>query len=174
VKIIEGAVYVPVKSYPIKHQTSEQQRQVRRYMFEAEQIHELQQAVRKSADPIRSKELRKLVVLQGPYALQQSAELRQMVSLQAPAAPAPPRSMERQILEALDAMGDGDRKALMQTVLKDNPALRNLQRKMAAHIPNFDTGTTLREVQAAGTNLRRSEASKPDKILLTQDLFALT
>ena len=85
---------------------------------------------RKSADPIRSKELRKLVVLQGPYALQQSAELRQMVSLQAPAAPAPPRSMERQILEALDAMGDGDRKALMQTVLKDNPALRNLQRKI--------------------------------------------
>ena len=174
VKIIEGAVYVPVKSYPIKHQTSEQQRQVRRYLCEAEQIHELQQAVRKSADPIRSKELRKLVVLQGPYALQQSAELRQMVSLQAPAAPAAPRSMERQILEALDAMSDSDRKALMQTVLKDNPALRNLQRKMAAHIPNFDTGTTLQEVQVAGANLHRSEASKPDKILLTQDLFALT
>jgi len=65
VKIIEGAVYVPVKSYPIKHQTSEQQRQVRRYLCEAEQIHELQQAVRKSADPIRSKELRKLVVSRG-------------------------------------------------------------------------------------------------------------
>ena len=82
--------------------------------------------------------------------------------------------MERQILEALDAMSDSDRKALMQTVLRDNPALRNLQRKMAAHIPNFDTGTTLQEVQAAGANLHRSEASKPDKILLTQDLFALT
>ena len=108
-KIIEGAVYVPVKSYPIKHQTSEQQRQVRRYLYEAEQIHELQQAVRKSADP----------PLQGtpqagraPGALRPPAilELRQMVSLQAPAAPAAPRSMERQILEALDAMNDSDRR----------------------------------------------------------------
>jgi len=174
VKIIENAVYVPVKTFSIKHQSSEQQRQVKRYMYEAEQIHELQQAVQKSADPVHSKDLRKLVVLQGHYALQQSAELRQMVALQIPAAPAPQRSMERQILEALDAMSDSDKGALMQAVLKDNPALRNLQRKMGAHIPNFDTGTTLREVQEAGPNFRRAEASKPDKILLTQDLFALT
>jgi Domain of unknown function (DUF3854) len=150
VDIIERAVYVPVRQYTINHQTPEQQRDTKRLMQQAEQVHELQARIRKQADPLNSADIRKLVVLQGPSLLRIGPE--------------------RQILETFDRMEGIDKQNFLERAFNENGALRNLQRVMTSHIPNFDTGTTLKEVQEAGPNFQRKPT---EKIELTPDMFTM-
>jgi len=150
VDIIDNAVYVPVKAFPIKHQTSDQQRQVKRFMYQAERVHELQQALRKSADPVHSKEFPQLVVLLAPYVL---------------------GGKERQALETFNAMNEEGKTALLERVLKDNPCLKQLKHSMAAHIPNFDSGTALKDFQEE--NVARSPNAQAKPFVFSEDFFAI-
>lgn len=151
VEILDNAVYVPRNDYAIKAQNPHQQRSVKRYMQQAEEIHELQNSLRKQDDPLNSTDLRRLIVLQGAYLMM--------------------LSNERKILERFDQMDETSKRALAQRALTENPALQNLRRAMATHVPNFDTGTTLREVEQAGQVPQVETAKK--RILITQELFSM-
>jgi hypothetical protein len=127
VDVINSAVFVDPtepRNFQIKHQTSDQQRDVKTQMLLAEHVNELQEALRKAPNPLQAKEFKELVVVLGPY-----------IGM---------NGKERQVIETFDRMPEEGRAVLLERVLRENRPLRRLREIMKGHIPNFDTGVQLK------------------------------
>ncbi len=147
IEILENAVHVPERPRKVKYPTSEQEREINRKLAEAEQIHELQSALRQKENPSAAPELRQLFQLQSPYLFKNSTE--------------------RQNASVWDSLNERGRESLLEPLLKDNPALK-LLRQACGGIPSFDAGPTPRDF-ANG-----DPTAAPTPPVLAPELFALT
>lgn len=153
VEILENAVYVPIKVHPIKPQTPDQQRKVKQYMHQAEVIHDLQETLKKSPEPEKTPDFKRLLLLQGRYLLNTSNEQR--------------------INSYFEQLSAEAKAPLVAKVLTENPALDCLKNEMRAHIPNFDTGISLKEAVAQGEQFKREDGAQSAVPPLSQASFQL-
>jgi hypothetical protein len=146
IEILENAVHVTERPRKVKYPTSEQEREINRKLNEAEQIHELQSALRQTENPCDARELRQLFLLQAPYLFKSSTE--------------------RQNAAVWDSLNERGRESLLQPLLKDNPALK-LLRQACGGIPSFDEGPAARDFAEGAVPLETKER------VLTPELFAV-
>lgn len=145
INILENAVHVPERPRKTKYPTPDQEREINRKLNEAEQIHELQSVLRQKENPINGRpELRQLFLLQAPYLLKSSTE--------------------RQNAAVWDSLNERGREVFIETLLKDNPALK-LLRQACGGIPSFEEGPTTRDFSAASGETKEK--------ILSPELFAI-
>ena len=167
--IINQAVLVENKKYTIVQQTALQQRDVKCLMQRAENIHELQQSLKKSADPINATEFKQLALLQAPYLQVEIAKLTQ------PSERIVAGNNETKVTNLLNNLDVAGKQNLLALMLNSNKALTSLQNQMIKHIPNFNQGITFAQFddsKVAQDSKMAPVKSQPDKIMLTPDLFA--
>lgn len=145
IDILENAVHVPERPRKVKYPASDQEREINRKLNEAEQIHELQSALRENRPD--GPELRQLFLLQAPYLFKSSTE--------------------RQNATFWDSLNERGRESLFEPLLKDNPAMK-LLRQACGGIPRFDDGPTAKDF----TNGNPPLVAQP--AILAPELFALS
>jgi hypothetical protein len=145
IDILENAVHVPERPRKVKYPTSEQEREINRKLNEAEQIHDLQSALKENR--LDGPELRHLFLLQAPYLFKSSTE--------------------RQNAAFWDSLNERGRESLLEPLLKDNPAMK-LLRQACGGIPSFDEGPTARDFP----NGNPPSVAQP--AILAPELFALS
>jgi hypothetical protein len=146
IEILEKAVHVPERPRKVKYPTSEQDREINRKLNEAEQIHELQSVLREKERPLEAPESRQLFLLQAPYLFKSSTE--------------------RQNASVWDSFNERGRESLLQSLLKDNPALK-LLRQACGGIPSFDEGPNAKDF------VNGSPPAAPQPAILVPELFAV-
>ncbi|ODU25161.1 MAG: hypothetical protein ABS95_01045 [Verrucomicrobia bacterium SCN 57-15] len=147
IEILENAVHVPERPRKVKYPASEQEREINRKLNEAEQVHDLQGLLREMETPLEAPESRRLFLLQAPYLFKSSTE--------------------RQNASVWDSFNERGRESLLQSLLKENPALK-LLRQACGGIPSFDEGPTARDF----VNGSPPAASQP--AILVPELFAVS
>jgi Domain of unknown function (DUF3854) len=141
VDIIERATYIPPNIPPVKYPGDDQKRRIAKLLDEAEQVHELQSAVKTAADPATSPAFRSLFLAQaGP-----------MLNI----------ANERTAAQLFDGQNPEGKAVLMQMIMNGNPALERLKVECQG-IPAFESGTTLREM----THNKSTEVPTPQPELL--------
>ena len=147
VEILENAVHVPERSRKVKYPTSEQEREINRKLNEAEQVHELQSAIREKQNPLEAPELRQLFLLQAPYLFKSSTE--------------------RQNASVWDSFNERGCESLLHSLLSENPALK-LLRQACGGIPSFDGGPTAKDF------INGAPLAAPQPAILVPELFAVS
>jgi len=145
VDILENATHVPEKPRKVKYPTPAEERNISRYLEEAEQVHELQNDLMNSEKPANAPELRKLFLLQAPHQMQLKTE--------------------REAGAYFDNLDENERTSVLTVVLRDNPALKQLKRA-CSQIPSFEGGPT------PGT-LTNGFVAEHGPLILTPELFAV-
>lgn len=144
-EILENAVVVTERPRKVKYPHAEQEREINRKLNQAEQIHELQSALRQKEKPLEAPELRELFLLQAPYLFKNTTE--------------------RQSAAIWESLNERGRESLLASLLNDNPALK-LLRQACGGIPCFDAGPTAKDF------LKGEPKLEPTPLIATPELFA--
>lgn len=145
VDILESASHVPEKPRKVKYPTPEEERNISRYLEEAEQVHEFQNRLIKCAKPADAPELRNLFLLQAAHQMQIKTE--------------------REASAYFDSLDEEGRASVLAIVMRDNPALKQLKRA-CSQIPSFEEGPTPK-------TFTNGFAAERDPLILTPELFAV-
>lgn len=147
VDILNNAILMPNQDIEVKFPFGETVRQIDRYLNESETTMELQKAVAASKDPLNSPDFKKLFLVQVPYHYSDMTE--------------------QAALNLFEKSTTEEKAVLLATVMKGNPALKNLYIACAG-IPKFETGITYKQKQENPAILKTQSAPAP-----VGELFAL-
>lgn len=155
IDVMQNSVYIPIRTYPIKAQTPDQQRKAKRFLAQAEHVKDIQDKFQTLTPEEKVKAAMELICAQGNYLLQVGQESK--------------------VIERFEALDPKNKEKITQQATTENFALKNLKLEMEAFIPNFDQGTSYSQAIEAGSDFDRyagttTKTQRP----VTEELFAWT